>query len=1136
MKGCFDFSAQRRPRLRCWAKPWHLPVPAWRFLLSDRTLYQEGQDEVHFCYLDFESRSVVFSLWMGSALLQRQTLKPDPISNWSVANLPAGQYLAQCGGVECHFQVARYVTAPLLARCVQQRVVGGQLELEIELSSYERAFEGEIQVRLFSGYEQKDEARLRSQKGRVWIQIAPTSEVDYRLTFESGNLSAELPLPGSGGLASSETPISTFYPGLDLSTWVRPGGKKERGLCILERENDAPLELSQQALVARRALLEVLVVWREGNKLRSLRRKELVAGARLELPPALAPNWLLAAAVETEDRHWEGLALRLPPPRCRAEIVLQGQELSLKGQLERAWVVVKDARASSPRTPASLLDEQIREAVQAIHQMEIAPPLSLLQKLAARLEAVYYQVQAARQRNLEGRTIVDLMASESSRSGNFCFEPDFARTHFQGIVRAGEVVTLDLPPGSYRIEALAVGRGDWDYCEHFFQRSLPLQLGLRLPVFEGGKGQVQAVRGSGELSLQREGQSVLRVQLEEGQQLEFPALAGQYQARFENSQGQQFQTRGEVQQPGQFRQIHQGLIWLRTGQSREAGEGERLRLLSSLREPKLRLLSALGQYPHLCCEQTAARALMGAMLLAEPGYAAQAEAVLWAGLGQLQKLCLPGRGFAMYANGIPASEHWNIQTLLHLRHMLVYLKKHPARSLVKKLLSLAYQGSAYRWPPEQPSDFEEAYLMAVEGLSSGVDWVRLAQLPPEGVEQRRAAAFGAATLLRTGCSEDLELAQKWAHLVLSEFLPSGMLYSTLDSCAAAALLQELQQLPQRSRCRVNGQEVTSSRADEEIQTLEVLEGLAVLQATSERQENWLEMTPTVELMAEFDPALAQPGQTVTLQCSYEGGYQPGDLLWLALGDGLLRLEGGSQLKWFSQDFAGLDFLSVELSHSGEGAWAIVLLRNMYQEERCSQPLRLELESSGPVTSPQELPSLADFRLASFRKRLQSAQGLQSQLMLEALLARVLRSGQVLYCRDRHLYLGEESWQLKDTALLDRLLVQAQLFPARVGVGEWDSYVCSCLLTREGPWISLRHKDIPPPAQRPLSQTVQVESRLEDPHTLAWEWGSPKDLIEPVPPQVWAEQAVAAVVVRGPIPSWLEEGSWVQVFQESNGVL
>src|SRR5690606_14648597 len=83
-----------------------------------------------------------------------------------------------------------------------------------------------------------------------------------------------------------------------------------------------------------------------------------------------------------------------------------------------------------------------------------------------------------------------------------------------------------------------------------------------------------------------------------------------------------------------------------------------------------RLLGATVEYPHGCCEQTAARIAAAVAVrevhVADPAAREAAETALLAGLARQRLMALPGGGFRTYPEGEPAPRWLSREAARHL--------------------------------------------------------------------------------------------------------------------------------------------------------------------------------------------------------------------------------------------------------------------------------------------------------------------------------------------------------------------------------------------------------------------------------------------------------------------------------------
>lgn len=218
------------------------------------------------------------------------------------------------------------------------------------------------------------------------------------------------------------------------------------------------------------------------------------------------------------------------------------------------------------------------------------------------------------------------------------------------------------------------------------------------------------------------------------------------------------------------------------------------------------------------------------------------------------------------------------------------------------------------------------------------------------VLSRHALAYAAATLIATG---ELAAGIRIANLVTRAFNGAGRLYSTYDSTAAIALMGELERkeiAKGNARLEVNGQPTTAREVarspQQELESIAVLEGVALVEVTRIVEEDWTRFGRDLELAIGFrDPAgrkvnRFRAGDRAELVVQLAKGYQMGDILHVSLPACMAWIHGGARVKRLSLDFAGKDELHVPLVVTapidGREHFA-VCVRNMFQESRATSP-------------------------------------------------------------------------------------------------------------------------------------------------------------------------------------------------------
>ncbi len=242
---------------------------------------------------------------------------------------------------------------------------------------------------------------------------------------------------------------------------------------------------------------------------------------------------------------------------------------------------------------------------------------------------------------------------------------------------------------------------------------------------------------------------------------------------------------------------------------------------------------------------------------------------------------------------------------------------------------------------------------AVETFVAGAldltgDTVRLAG-DHHRVNERAGLAYAAAALIAIG---RFEQGIRVANQVTRQFNENGRLYSTVDSVAAIALMFELQAaglVQGPGRLRVNGKEMSASEAnalDQQIESIEVLEGVAAVEITSIKEDDWnvFELAFPVRIgFRDRDSRKVdrfRAGDRVDLVISLPEGYRAGDLAHVSLPACMAWVEGGGKVKLFTMDFEGKNELIVPIivtsKIKGRQRFA-VCVRNMFEEERVTSP-------------------------------------------------------------------------------------------------------------------------------------------------------------------------------------------------------
>jgi hypothetical protein len=544
------------------------------------------------------------------------------------------------------------------------------------------------------------------------------------------------------------------------------------------------------------------------------------------------------------------------------------------------------------------------------------------------------------------------------------------------LVLAEGSVTVEIPtpaqPAQFSVEVFAVGALDWAPAEARFVTEKQLAVHLELPPFvhpqDQVEGRLRIVSGQPpfRLGLTCDGKPLGLPEVAESREpITFACKPGKFRATVEEiASGRCETTEATVETSGRLSGVKRTVQWLRKGDRLSRGEDKgilALVLLDGVRGPAERLGAVTADYGHLCCEQTAAKILSACALWMSStnGKRARWESTIRAGIEREKTMFLPGRGLAMYPGQAQPCEYWGRLAALYLCQ-LELMRGHSKDSdfdqVIEQGIEIGHQAAkahGVNWPPTERSSANECYLEMRFGNTECTEIVARAQsgFPDDGwgrVGERVRACYRSAILLRA--RQDLPLAIKLVNEIFQELVTSGGFYSTVDSIAAMALLDEVQSfLPAMGQGKANLEGQPDS-----LEAIEVTDGDALVEVTRAFVEDWSELRSTTSLKVNF-PERVKAGQSVTLSIGIPDGYQDGDLVWICLPKALAQLSGGGQVRRFSVDFEGKSHLSLELvavaPTQPRGETLLLCLRNMFLEERVAlaEPLRVHVEAASIST-------------------------------------------------------------------------------------------------------------------------------------------------------------------------------------------
>jgi MshEN domain len=532
------------------------------------------------------------------------------------------------------------------------------------------------------------------------------------------------------------------------------------------------------------------------------------------------------------------------------------------------------------------------------------------------------------------------------------------------------LVTVEVPtpdqPAEFAVEVFAVGELDWASAEARFVTEKPLALYFELPPFvhpqDQVEGRLRIVRGLPpfRLTITCDGELLDVPEVAEScQPITFLCPPGRYRATVEEiATGRCEHASALVESAGRLSGLKCTVQWLGKGDRLCRNEDKTilgLAPLDGVKGPAERLGTATADYAHLCCEQTAAKILSACALwmTSTNGKRGRLESIIRAGVEREKSMFLPGRGLALYPGGTDPCDYWGSIAARYLCQ-LELMRRHPKEpdfsDIIEQGIEIGHQAAkahGVNWPPTERRTADECYLEMRFGESDGRELVAkaLRGFPDEGwgrVGERIRGSYRSAILLRG--REHLPVALELANEVFQDIGASGGLYSTADSIACMALLDEVGSFLSA------GQGAAKLEGDPDgPQSIEVTEGNVLVEVTRTFLEDWSELTSSTSLQVDL-PERAVAGQRVSMTIGIPDGYQNGDLVWVCLPKGLAQLSGGGQVRRFSVDFEGKSRITIELVALAptlpEGETLLVCLRNMFIEERVAlaEPLRVQIEA------------------------------------------------------------------------------------------------------------------------------------------------------------------------------------------------
>ncbi|MEO8700507.1 MAG: hypothetical protein ABI867_10710, partial [Kofleriaceae bacterium] len=577
---------------------------------------------------------------------------------------------------------------------------------------------------------------------------------------------------------------------------------------------------------------------------------------------------------------------------------------------------------------------------------------------------------------------------------------------FAGLVhtrdgKATVTATLGAAFADYVVEAFAIAGADWSAAATRFRAERVVFAEFEMPRFvhaddvaigrltagSGAAGMTIAITRDGvPVPITADGDVVAPGATLRGPRAELAFLAGpgDYTVELRDAAtGELVRRTARVDEPSKLRRIARSVRILRPGDRvsrRDDPSIIALRALPGLDKPFTVLCEATADYGHACCEQTAAKMFAACAVYTFAGHGTRrdrAEEIILAGVRRERTMFLPRRGFKMYPDSPNTSnEYWGSLTARYLWN-LELLRPTATKALVAAIddaLEMAADATtAYKlaWPPRDPRTPADAYAALKFGSDANAkasavitlrSWAAGQSTRARGAVGFRAeAAYTAAGLFHAGGvgGPDVPAALAIANTVVGALGPEGRLYSTVDSVAAIAMMSEIHAaglVGQGDKAVIDGRTVAITDAIAEPLEIAAATATVAVEVTRIVEEDWDAFTAklpiTITTMTAGRPtARIAIGDPLDLHVRIDSGYQPGDLVWVALPDSLSRVIGGGQVKRFSIDLAGKPEVTIPLAATGltidrAGDEApqhfAVCVRNMFEEERAGNPGPLDI--------------------------------------------------------------------------------------------------------------------------------------------------------------------------------------------------
>ncbi|MCA9792414.1 MAG: hypothetical protein KC910_11485 [Candidatus Eremiobacteraeota bacterium] len=234
-------------------EPTRLPELKLAVINSDKALYQQNADRVNLFVYDPLAGSTQARLWVrrGATVVRKLSLDFDRLGCGAIVvdGLPTGNYSVGWEGDEracCHFEVAGYQLAPLVATLEQMQLKDQIVEVELRLESFGQPAEGGVWVELIEDGSPVRRGYALARQGCLRARLQLAGEGPYSINLQKEGETATVPLVGSSRKERDEVAFSGLGAVWSGSLMPTQDSHCVRGLYLREAgQDEAPFLLER---------------------------------------------------------------------------------------------------------------------------------------------------------------------------------------------------------------------------------------------------------------------------------------------------------------------------------------------------------------------------------------------------------------------------------------------------------------------------------------------------------------------------------------------------------------------------------------------------------------------------------------------------------------------------------------------------------------------------------------------------------------------------------------------------------------------------------------------------------------------------------------------------------------------------